>query len=41
MGEFKVKEMRRILIRGFGGVKLIIDTGNRQRQTGVEKIHTF
>ena len=38
--EFKAKEMRKILTQGFGGgVKLITDTGNRQRHTGVEKIY--
>lgn len=34
--------MRRILTQEFGGdVKLIIDTGNMGRQTGVEKIYKF
>lgn len=38
--EFEAKEMRRILTQGFGGgVKLIIDTGNMGRQTGLEKIY--
>lgn len=39
---FKAKEIRRILTQEFGGgVKLIIDTGNMGRQTGVEKIYKF